>query len=115
MTGVYRVKNEQIAVLHKIASDLVKQIGTVHFKHVYREQNSMADALCNEALDDPTLPNEALGLLHAKPAPAPAKKPASCASMNVRPPATTRLNSHKSAPRSMTPASPSKALAILHH
>lgn len=64
MTGVYRVKNEQIAKLHGIASDLVKLIGTVHFKHVYREQNSVADALCNEALDDPSMPIEALGLAH---------------------------------------------------
>lgn len=76
MTGVYRVKNEQIAVLYKIASDLVKQIGKVHFKHVYREDNSVADALCNEALDDPRLPNETLGLKHSPPAtPPPPKAP----------------------------------------
>lgn len=64
MTGVYRVKNEQIAVLFKHANDLAAQIGKVHYQHVYREQNSMADALCNEALDDPTLPEEPLGLQH---------------------------------------------------
>lgn len=68
MTGVYRVKNEQIAVLFKIANELVRKIGKVHFKHVYREDNSVADALCNEALDDPRLPNESLGLKTLQPA-----------------------------------------------
>jgi len=48
----------------------------VHFKHVYREDNSVADALCNEALDDPRLPDESLGLKHPQPAKPPAKKPA---------------------------------------
>jgi len=76
MTGVYRVKNEQIAVLFKLASDLVKQIGKVHFKHVYREDNSVADALCNEALDDPGLPHETLGLKHPQPIKTPVKKTA---------------------------------------
>jgi len=75
MTGVYRVKNEQIAALHRLASELVKQIGSVHYQHVYREQNSIADALCNEALDDPTLPTEPLGLQHAVKAAAKVKKP----------------------------------------
>lgn len=76
MTGVYRVKNEQIAVLFKIAGDLVKQIGKVQFKHVYREDNSVADALCNEALDDPRLPNETLGLKHHQPVKTPVKRQA---------------------------------------
>lgn len=62
MTGVYKVKNENIAKLVAIARELITQIGTVRFQHVYREQNSIADALCNEALDDRTLPNETLGL-----------------------------------------------------
>lgn len=80
MTGVYKVKNEQIKELHTIASDLADQLGKVHYKHVYREQNSMADALCNEALDDHTMPVEKLGLktAHALPKAAtkPVKKPA---------------------------------------
>lgn len=88
MTGVYKVKNEHIAVLYKIASDLVRQIGKVHFKHVYREDNSVADALCNEALDDPRLPNETLGLKHPQSPPpkASAKKLAPIASTEVTKP-----------------------------
>lgn len=62
MTGVYKVKNEKIAELKSLADSLIKQLGKVHFQHVYREQNSVADQLCNEALDDPTLPVETLGL-----------------------------------------------------
>lgn len=79
MTGVYKVKNDKIIPLHGIASDLARQLGKVRFQHVYREQNSQADALCNEALDDPTLPNEPLGLIHAQ-ASVPHKKPAAKAS-----------------------------------
>ncbi len=62
MTGVYKVKNEHIAKLVPLAKQLIEKIGTVRFQHVYREQNSIADALCNEALDDRSLPNETLGL-----------------------------------------------------
>lgn len=62
MTGVYKVKNEKIAELKALADGLIKQLGKVHFQHVYREQNTVADELCNEALDDPRLPIESLGL-----------------------------------------------------
>jgi ribonuclease HI len=67
MTGVYKVKNANIIPLHQIASKLAGQLGKVNYRHVYREQNSMADALCNEALDDPSLPIEALGQRHDAP------------------------------------------------
>lgn len=69
MTGVYRVKNDKIIPLHQAATELARQLGKVRYQHVYREQNSQADALCNEALDDPRMPDEPLGLLHAKAAP----------------------------------------------
>ncbi|HMO35668.1 MAG TPA: ribonuclease HI family protein [Gemmatales bacterium] len=62
MTGIYKVKNERIAELVAIARQLIREIGTVRFKHVYREDNAIADALCNEALDDPNMPIEPLGL-----------------------------------------------------
>jgi ribonuclease HI len=61
MTGVYRVKNDNIVPLYQAAQRLIKQLGNVRFKHVYREENSQADRLCNEALDDPNLTVEALG------------------------------------------------------
>jgi ribonuclease HI len=62
MTGAYRVKNSNIIPLYQAAQSLIKRLGNVRFQHVYREQNSQADRLCNEALDDPYLPVEKLGL-----------------------------------------------------
>lgn len=53
MNGQYRVKNEGLLPLYKKATDLRKQFDAVVFKHVYREQNAQADALCNEAMDNP--------------------------------------------------------------
>jgi len=59
MTGVYRVKNEGLLPLFTKATQLRKQFDSVSFKHVYRDQNSHADALCNEAMDDRSpLPDE---------------------------------------------------------
>jgi ribonuclease HI len=68
MSGVYRVKNENILPLFQAAQSLLQRMGKVRFQHVYREQNQEADRLCNEALDDPRLPVEPLGLRqHAGP------------------------------------------------
>src|SRR5262245_59098027 len=52
MNGQYKVKNEGLRPLYQQAVALSKQFGSVVIKHVYREQNSQADALCNEAMDD---------------------------------------------------------------
>jgi ribonuclease HI len=52
MNGVYRVKNADLLPLYEDARQLVKRFqGAVTFRHVRRELNSRADALCNEALD----------------------------------------------------------------
>jgi ribonuclease HI len=53
MNGQYRVKNEGLKPLHRQADALRKQFESVTIKHVYRDQNSHADALCNEAMDNP--------------------------------------------------------------
>src|SRR6266498_3070802 len=53
MNGQYRVKNEGLRPLYEQAVKLRKQFETVTIKHVYRDQNSQADALCNEAMDNP--------------------------------------------------------------
>jgi ribonuclease HI len=59
MNGIYRVKNEGLLPLYTKASQLRKQFDNVTFKHVYRDQNAHADALCNEAMDDRSpLPDE---------------------------------------------------------
>lgn len=50
MRGEYRVKNEGLQPLYQQAQELVRQLGDVTFEHVYREDNTEADRLCNEAL-----------------------------------------------------------------
>jgi ribonuclease HI len=57
MNGQYRVKKEELRGLFQQAQDLKKQFqGGVTIRHVRREQNSRADALCNEALDGKRAP-----------------------------------------------------------
>jgi ribonuclease HI len=59
MNGQYRVKNEELRGLFQQAQELKKQFtGGVTIRHVRREQNSRADALCNEALDGKRAPAE---------------------------------------------------------
>jgi ribonuclease HI len=53
MNGQYKVKNEGLRLLYEQATKLRKQFDTVTIKHIYREQNAQADALCNEAMDNP--------------------------------------------------------------
>ena len=53
MNGQYKVKNEGLRPLYQQASGLRKQFDSVTIKHIYREQNAQADALCNEAMDNP--------------------------------------------------------------
>ena len=51
MRGEYRVKNEELRDLYEQARQLADRFASVDFRHVRREQNKRADALCNEALD----------------------------------------------------------------
>jgi ribonuclease HI len=51
MTGVYKVKNEELRELYQEAKELVRQIPHLSLEHVRRAENSEADKLCNEALD----------------------------------------------------------------
>jgi ribonuclease HI len=53
MNGVYKVKNAGLLPLYKEATQLRRAFDSVTLRHVYREQNTRADALCNEALDNP--------------------------------------------------------------
>lgn len=73
MAGEYRVKHPDLQPLYKEASELRKGFAAVRIRHVRREQNKRADALCNEALD-----GKARGA--AKPTAAPTAKPAAPAS-----------------------------------
>ena len=51
MRGEYRVKNEALRDLSVRASRLAREVGTVGYTAVRREQNKRADQLVNEALD----------------------------------------------------------------
>ena len=51
MRGEYRVKNEALRGLSVRASQLAREVGSVSYKAVRREQNKLADQLVNEALD----------------------------------------------------------------
>ena len=51
MRGEYRVKNEALRDLSVRASRLAREVGSVSYKAVRREQNKLADQLVNEALD----------------------------------------------------------------
>ncbi len=51
MRGEYRVKNEALRDLSLRASRLAREVGSVSYKAVRREQNKLADQLVNEALD----------------------------------------------------------------
>jgi len=52
MKGVYRVKHPGLQPLHREAQQLVREIGRVVFEHVRREQNTEADRLANQAMDE---------------------------------------------------------------
>ena len=51
MRGEYKVKNEALRDLSVRASRLAREVGSVSYKAVRREQNKLADQLMNEALD----------------------------------------------------------------
>jgi ribonuclease HI len=51
MLGEYRVKNEALRDLSVRAARLAREVGSVSYRAVRREQNKLADQLVNEALD----------------------------------------------------------------
>lgn len=51
MRGEYRVKNAALRELSLAAARLAREIGSVRYTAVRREQNALADRLVNEALD----------------------------------------------------------------
>jgi ribonuclease HI len=52
MNGAYRVKSPDLRVLHDRGKELIERFEQVVIRHVRREQNSRADELCNQALDE---------------------------------------------------------------
>ncbi|MBI1912413.1 MAG: ribonuclease HI family protein [Deltaproteobacteria bacterium] len=51
INGVYRVKNEGLKPLFNTAIALLKGFRDFKIVHIYREENSIADSLANEAMD----------------------------------------------------------------
>jgi ribonuclease HI len=56
MKGEYKVKNENLAALHRQAAALAAQFDHVRFTHIPREENSVADGLANVAIDTKDAP-----------------------------------------------------------
>jgi ribonuclease HI len=52
ITGVYRVKARHLKPLVLQVSRLIRRLGDVRVVHVPRDQNAVADALANAALED---------------------------------------------------------------
>ncbi len=50
--GDYRVKNPDLQLRFREMKALVAKIGHVRFRHVRREENTHADRLANEAMDE---------------------------------------------------------------
>jgi ribonuclease HI len=53
MNGAFKVKNPGIAEIYAQAKQLTREFDSVTLRHVPRAHNYRADALCNEALDNP--------------------------------------------------------------
>lgn len=68
MSGRWRVKHPDLLELHREATALARRIGPVEYGWIPREQNSHADRLANEAMDNAATDN-------ADSAPVPASSP----------------------------------------
>ena len=52
LTGIYRVKEPRLIELHKKAQELLRRFDSYRIRHVYREQNRIADKLANRGIDE---------------------------------------------------------------
>jgi ribonuclease HI len=52
LAGRFRVKNPTLRVLHREATELMREIGSVDLEHVPREENADADALANQGVEE---------------------------------------------------------------
>ncbi len=51
MSGIYKVKNKDLAVVYEQIKKLVQEFKQVKFTHVLREYNKLADAEANRLMD----------------------------------------------------------------
>jgi ribonuclease HI len=54
MTGKNKVNSPNLIELHKIAMEMKSRFQTITFEHIYRDKNTRADELCNEAIKNIT-------------------------------------------------------------
>jgi ribonuclease HI len=52
MRGQYKVKSPELRPLYERARKVSQSLESFRIEHVYREQNALADALANDALDE---------------------------------------------------------------
>lgn len=52
MRGIFKIKNRDLWPVHDAIKELVKHFKSVHFTHVPREHNRLADAAVNRILDE---------------------------------------------------------------
>jgi len=52
MQGLYKVKDQNLKLQHAKVRELLLEFEHVHFTHIPREENSEADRLVNEAIDE---------------------------------------------------------------
>jgi ribonuclease HI/pterin-4a-carbinolamine dehydratase len=52
MRGIFKIKNRDLWPVHDAIKELVPKFNSVHFTHVPREHNKLADAAVNRALDE---------------------------------------------------------------
>lgn len=50
MTGKNKVNSPNLIELHKLATQMKLKFNTITFEHIYRDKNTRADELCNEAI-----------------------------------------------------------------
>ena len=56
MTGKNKVNSPNLIELHKIAMEMKSRFQTITFEHIYRDKNTRADELCNEAIKNMNSP-----------------------------------------------------------
>jgi ribonuclease HI len=97
ITGEYRVKNPNLAVLYGEVQRLLMRVGRWSIRHVRREQNTRADELANIAMDQKS---DAIVLDADGPAPSPAPKSPTPAPADTPPrPDATRAPQPQGRPR----------------
>ena len=52
MNGNYKIKNLKLKSIYKKIKKEIEGFNKVSFKHIYRDDNAIADALANRALDE---------------------------------------------------------------